>query len=225
VDRVMAEVTRHDNVTLEIINESPANGVAWRQYVHSRIRAGYPGIVLQSEAVGGLDGTDDIMRAWGAQNVGLIDVVSTHATWSFHAAQQKYHAFRGVLPGCNENGTPDVVNLAGARHAMWGLVFGGGTASIENVPAGTGATVTAELYALFHPPADAPPFWTMRPDEGAVAGNAGAYYVLARNDRSQILAFVSDDAGSGSFHVNGTGGYQYRWFDAAGAGSTWGPWQ
>lgn len=221
--RVMTEVMKHNNVSIEIINEAPAKGYAlvWRQYVHRWLHSQYPEIMLQSEALGGLAGTDGAMRQWGADNPGTVSLVSTHALWTYDLAQARYHAYPGVLPGCNESGDFDTTDLSSVRSVMWGLTFGGGVAYIENVPASIGSVVTEEMYQFFAGSA----FWTMRPARDLIVGNDGSRYVLARDDRLEIDVFVDSTAGRGAFTINEAGNYRYRWFIAAGANSYWGPWQ
>ena len=244
-DLVVDVLRRHSNVTLELINEAPRNtATEWRKEMHRQIRARYPDIALQSEAVG-FSWNNDPLISWGAtaDGRGKVDMISSHEAWNFDRAETVYRASDGfVLPGCNEfsfgfgNIQDCQAKLDGVRMMMWGLTMGGGAAYIEDIGPlidaqvcgiPVGGTITDEMDRFFHVPDNRPRFWEMRPDRTAIpaADNPGTFkYSLVRSDNQEFLIFVTREGTLQPFHVNGTGNYEYRWFRADGANSSWTAW-
>jgi len=224
MQRVIEIVLDHDNAYVELINEAPVgdNVLVWRKAMHDWMHAKWPELMTSGD---GLYTQEDEMRQWGEDNPDHLDIVPTHyGDWSYDKAQDKYHTYKGVLPGINESITRDYNDLSSLRREAWGVTMGGGAVNNENYPDDNGATVTRELHAFFYPDSEKPAFWKMRPKKQAVKANRGRHYVLATADGSEILIFVDDEARKTEFRVAGSGAYRYRWFKADGGNSTWGAW-
>jgi len=224
MQRVIEIVMDHDYAAVELINEAPegSNVVTWRKYMHDWIHSKWPELMTSGEGLGG----DDAMRQWAATNPDHLDLVPTHkGNWSYDLAHDYYHQYKGVLPGVNENITRNYHDVQSVRREAWGVTMGGGAVYNENYPDRQGATVTNEIHRFFYPSGDAPEFWEMRPRKTFVEQNRGNHYVLAKDDGSEILIFVDDQADGGAFRVKGSGNYRYRWFKAHGRKSSWSRWQ
>jgi hypothetical protein len=250
--RLMAEITKHDNVTVELINEACGPHVPWRQEMHQWLRDNYGDLLIQSEGVTGMD-DEDAVRALGPE--GGVDMVSTHTFWTYDTAQQKYHGYPAVPPSCNEYNwpaygaeTPDRV-----RKFMWGLTMGGGVSYNETPPRIDPETSCSEtnytcwtqkaaqeaakaIRGLFEPPAPnrRPAFWRMEPARSRVTPQptpADKYVLSTSTDGheatgQETLVYVdSSVAPNSTFRISNhpRWPYRFRWF--AGATQTWGPWQ
>jgi hypothetical protein len=222
MNKVMATAMNYDYITVEIENEAPdtADALRWREYVHDWFHGQYPGVITQSNGLG----LDDKMRQWGRDNPGKIDMVASHGAWTYSIAERRYNNYKGMLPGCNEHSNPGHSVLDTCRKEMWGITMGGGASYMENIGNTNGATVTNEMYRFFYPSTDKPEFWAMTPRKALVTGNDGTKYVIAGDDKSEILVFMDGSAGTGSFTVNAKGTYKYRTFSANGTDSSWSSW-
>ena len=221
--RLMVELQKHDNVTVEIMNEACGPGESrWRKFMHGAFRYHYPDLLLQSEGE-----EDDQVRAWGPA---LVDMVSSHRNpaWTYDDAQNAYHSSPGVLPGCNEYPVPALgpPTVAILRRMMWGLTMGGGAFYVDSDGDIRGSEMGPQyvpaLYNFFHPPDSPPQFWKMAPNKGLVTPSDK--YVLATSDASEILIYQDDRASQTCFTVGVTGSYRYRWFDATTATGAWEGW-
>lgn len=260
VRRVLQELRKHPNVTVEIKNEAADLTVAnsWRQEAHAFLRSaqGAPELLLQSESVA--PSRDDGFRQANIPTCteggvsGVVDMVSHHLPWApvpggcgddvtgpetsktYARAACRYEKYKGILVGANEIDPAQlpVIDYAVVRHVMWGLVMAGGVPYVENFhPSGNpnvdpkfGRDVTREISLFFNPPnGDAPPVERLMPIPTLIPGNSGHRYVLATGGHDEILVFVDDVAGNGTFTVSGNGGYAYNWFKADGASSAFQP--
>lgn len=242
MSRVMEQLRKHNNVTVEIINEAPPDGppqpssatenaYTWRIAIHEWIRREGGDILTQSNATTGWANFGDRqLQAWGEEEPGRIDMIASHDMWTYRIAQDVYEDTQGrVIAACNE--VPDVpegrknamkVDLEMVRRIMWGVTMGGGAAYIEDVSELLGGIVTSELETFFHPSTEPPEFWKMQPMPDLVRNNSdGSRYVLAQDDASEILIF---SPGETPFDVARIGRYQYRWFEADGSNSSWSLW-
>jgi hypothetical protein len=225
-DKVLSVAVNHDHFTVEIINEAPGAGYAteWRHFMHDWLQSNYP-VVSQSNGLSWYEDND--LRQWSENNPGKVDLVASHTAWGYDKAQNAYWDYKGVMPGVNECITVDYGNLNNLRQELWGVTMGGGAAWSENYPIGNGSTVTQEMHRFFYPPSDKPAFWEMRPyREYVTFGQDGHKYVLAKDDKSEILIFVDNEGGGEDFTVDHDGpkSYQYRTFDANGGSSSWSGW-
>jgi hypothetical protein len=221
--RVVEVLQRHNNVTVELINEAPRSKSAtnWRKYMHKWLKSEYPGLLVQSESLG----ADRDFAAWGRENPGMVDMTSSHDYWSYDSAQKFYHKYQGVLPGCNEYIHKDLSDMSRCRRMMWGLTMGGGASWNENIRSTNGSVLTQEIYRFFNPKQYAPRIGMLRPAKNRVVENDGSKYVLATDDASEVLVYVSEEAGSAPFQMNDMKSSRYRWFTCAGKDSAWAKWQ
>ncbi|MCA9427544.1 MAG: hypothetical protein KC931_08985 [Candidatus Omnitrophica bacterium] len=222
MSRILEVLKHHNNVTVELINEAPATKAAtdWRKYMHTWLKSEYPDLLVQSESLG----ADRDLASWGRDHPGRVDMTASHDDWSYDSAQAFYHKYKGVLPGCNEYIHQDLTDMSRCRRMMWGLTMGGGASWNENITPPNGSILTQEIHRFFNPEHDSPRIGLLRPAKDRIIDNDGSKYVLAPDDASEILVYISEESGAEPFKARGIGSCRFRWFTCAGKDSVWGDW-